>query len=86
MARDQPTADVAARDYPISVLGRRRMSNVELLSTLLVSGGIRCVRSSHVAPPYCSDVQTRSTRPLVTNDVVRSIHLSTPDAINEQCG
>jgi hypothetical protein len=54
VASDQPTVDVAEGDYPVSVLGRQgvihRTSNVEPLSTLLLGGGIRCVRSSHVAP------------------------------------
>src|SRR6476619_5659523 len=39
VASDQPTADVAEGDYPVSVLGRQcvihRTSNVEPLSTLL---------------------------------------------------
>jgi hypothetical protein len=55
VASDQPTTLVAEGDYPISVLGYQRLvhrtSNVEPLGTLSLSGGVRCVRSSHVAPP-----------------------------------
>ena len=90
MAGDQPTADVAESDYPVSVLGRQcvihRMSNVEPLSTLLLSGGIRCVRSSHAAPPAAPNVRPGSTQPLVTNDVVCSIHCRPRMRIKAQCG
>jgi len=54
VASDQPTTLVAEGDYPISVLGYQslvhRTSNVEPFSTLSLIGGVRCMRSSHVAP------------------------------------
>jgi hypothetical protein len=36
--------------------------------------------------PYCSDVRSRSIQSLATNDLVCSIQLRGPNAINEQCG
>ena len=63
VASDQPTADVAEGDYRVGVLGRQcvihRTSNLEPLGTLLLNGGIRCVRSSHLRP-RCSDVRRRN--------------------------
>ena len=62
MASDQSTVDVAEGDYPVSVLGRQCViygtSNVEPLSTLLLSGGIRRVGSSHVARPVAPTLDT----------------------------
>ena len=63
VASDQPPADVAEGDYRVGVLGRQcvihRTSNLEPLGTLLLNGGIRCVRSSHLRP-RCSDVRRRN--------------------------
>jgi hypothetical protein len=79
VASDQPTADVAAGvDYPVRVL-------IEPLGALLLSSKIRFVRSGHVSPPS-APTSARSTQPLVTNDVVCSIHCRPGMRIKESCG
>jgi hypothetical protein len=60
VASDQPTAQVAEGDYPLSVL-RRQASTIERLRTLLLNGGVRWVRRSHVAPPTAPMFDPRST-------------------------
>jgi hypothetical protein len=84
VARDQPAADVAESKNPISVLNRPCGSNVEPLRTLLLSGRVGCVRSSHVAPPATPLIPEHSC-PLVTNDVVCSTHRPPQTRTKAQC-
>jgi len=57
---DQPTVQIAEGHYPES-FPRRQTSTIERLRTILLNGGVRWVRRSHVAPPLlrCSTPEHR---------------------------
>lgn len=64
MASDQLASDVAKGNCPVSILGCQCAIHLASNVALLLSGGFRCVRSSHV-------------RPLMPPLFARSTHLAT---------